>query len=667
MIGIKLVVQSSTCSLVWGARGFASAVSTAAKAKPIVVLKVGGAVVSKELPHLVKAVGALKAKNLQPVVVHGGGPQLNTALAEAKIEPKYHKGMRITDKATLDIAVDIFGQENDKIVKGLESAGIAAKPLKTGVLEADFLNFDIWKHVGKVKGVHKEGILKAMNEEHVPVVSSLAFLNGDESAMLNVNADTAACQTALALKPKELIFVNTTGGLKIDGVCVPEICVYKDSDKHLLNPTVMHGTRLKIVEISDLLCKEPVCSSVSLLGTKDLVRHIDQMDSKSYDYIEGSTRFYRSMEFQEDMRMKHAAGLKTVGIVGARGYVGKELISMIVNHPMLELACVSSRQLQGTPIKDSLEFIDGKSPTIDKNENINMMRVDPKLADAKLSDMPFVNISPDDIVERYGDVDCWVLALPNNLSKPFVDKIVSSEIEKMPIIVDLSADNRFDDSWTYGFPERYRESIKRAKKISNPGCYATGAQVSLLPLIDIVQSKQNPLAEKIKDIKTPHVFGVSGYSGAGTSPSPNNDPENLKNNLLPYKLVDHIHENEVTRQLGRNIYFTPHVASHFRGISITTSVPYEGADDLTSEDIYNLYASYYVHEPLVDVIQNIPFVKQNANEHHVTIGGFAVDSKKKRIVVTVTLDNLLKGAATQAMQNINIALGFKDELMGIPQ
>src|SRR5690606_38726852 len=116
------------------------------------------------------------------------------------------------------------------------------------------------------------------------------------------------------------------------------------------------------------------------------------------------------------------------------------------------------------------------------------------------------------------------------------------------VIVDLSADFRFDDKWTYGLPELVpRENIAKATRISNPGCYATAAQLAIAPLVPYLGGQ-------------PTVFGVSGYSGAGTKPSPKNDVKQLTDNLIPYSLTDHIHEREISAQLGVEVAFIPYVA-----------------------------------------------------------------------------------------------------------
>ncbi len=150
-----------------------------------------------------------------------------------------------------------------------------------------------------------------------------------------------------------------------------------------------------------------------------------------------------------------------------------------------------------------------------------------------------------------------MLALPNGKAAPFVAAIDTKAPDT--VAIDLSADYRFDDGWYYGLPELTRGRYDGQRRISNPGCYATAMQLAIAPMLDTVQGPVQ-------------CFGVSGYSGAGTSPSDKNDPDKLRDNLIPYALTGHVHEREVTRQLGHAIEFMPHVAPHFRGLTITANL-----------------------------------------------------------------------------------------------
>ena len=311
---------------------------------------------------------------------------------------------------------------------------------------------------------------------------------------------------------------------------------------------------------------------------------------------------------------------KTLGIVGARGHTGAELIRLVDAHPGLELAFVSSRELAGHRLADH--------------------------NDAYRGELRYENVSHAQVAAKGADV--VVLALPNGKSAEIVAAIDAAAPQTL--VVDLSADHRFDPAWYYGLPEITRGRYTGQKRISNPGCYATAMQLAIWPMLEYLAGP-------------PQCFGVSGYSGAGTTPSDKNNVELLRDNLMPYALADHMHEREVSAQLRVPVEFMPHVAPHFRGITLTANLWLR--EPVTVDWVRARYEQRYAGEPLVDVVEPAPWVSRIAGRHGVEIGGFTVAPGGKRLVVVATLDNLLKGAATQAMQNINIALGF-DELASIP-
>ncbi|HEX6613424.1 MAG TPA: N-acetyl-gamma-glutamyl-phosphate reductase [Rhodanobacteraceae bacterium] len=312
--------------------------------------------------------------------------------------------------------------------------------------------------------------------------------------------------------------------------------------------------------------------------------------------------------------------MKRIGIIGARGHTGTELIALIARHPQLELAFVSSRELAGQRVADQVSAFSG---------GLRYEALDPEQMASK-------------------GAEAVILALPNGKSEPFVQALEASASKT--IILDLSADHRFDGGWYYGLPELTRGYYRGERRISNPGCYATAMQLAIAPMRELLAGP-------------PQCFGVSGYSGAGTTPSDRNDPEKLRDNLMPYSLVGHVHEREVSAQLGVPVEFIPHVAPHFRGITMTVNLWLR--EPLNAESLKGYYVSRYAGEPLIRIVDEPPWVSRIAGEHGVEIGGFAVAPGGKRAVVVATLDNLLKGAATQAMQNVNGALGF-DEFAGIP-
>lgn len=309
--------------------------------------------------------------------------------------------------------------------------------------------------------------------------------------------------------------------------------------------------------------------------------------------------------------------IKTINLIGGRGYTGSELLGLIAAHPVMDLGVASSRSEAGLKLNSVCKAWpdDGRMFT--------------RLEPAGVARFP---------------ADAWVLALPNNFAGEWVDAIVSEFPES--VILDLSADYRFDPAWTYGLPERFRDRVSAAKLISNPGCYATGSQLGLLPLKEHL-------------VEAPAIFGVSGFSGAGKTPSRKNDPEVLRDNLVPYALSGHVHEKEISYQLGANVRFMPHVAAFFRGISLTISFRLD--HETSAGQLEKAFRQYYEGEPRIKVSDGIPEVRQVQGTADVHIGGFAVDQRdRSQACLVVVLDNLLKGAASQAMQNLNLALGLTE-------
>ncbi|KAJ7262941.1 acetylglutamate kinase ARG6 [Mycena rebaudengoi] len=343
--------------------------------------------------------------------------------------------------------------------------------------------------------------------------------------------------------------------------------------------------------------------------------------------------------------------IKRLGLIGARGYTGQALTTLLSDHPHLELTHVSSRQLAGYPLPSYT-----KAP------------------------VTYTNLSTADVeeMEKTGAVDAWVMALPNGVCKPFVDAVDRGAAARAgggdtgSVVVDLSADFRFEQGWTYGLPELYgRSAIRASKRISNPGCYATSAQMLIAPLMGHVRPGAWPT-----------VFGLSGYSGAGTvtatdpdgrpTSAPKVSPESLAGGIRPYALTGHIHEREAGYHLARlmaepgsamKVAFVPAVAPWFSGIISTASIPLKGT--LKAREVAQLFEEKYAGEKLVRIRKEVPGLQDIENKHTWTVGGFQVSSEGDRVVIVGGLDNLLKGAATQCLQNLNLALGY-DEYAGIP-
>ena len=304
-------------------------------------------------------------------------------------------------------------------------------------------------------------------------------------------------------------------------------------------------------------------------------------------------------------------------VVGARGFTGAELLRLLAQHPRFGVEIVTSTQAAGKRVSEVIEGLD--------------------------LDVRFT--APDVEALAKSELDVVFLGLPNGEAAPWAKALEGSKA----VVVDLSADHRFDDRWVYGQPERHREKIKTAKRIANPGCYATAVQLAIDPIRTIAHHFV--------------AFGVSGYSGAGSTPSPKNDPELLRDNLLPYALVDHTHERELRRELATDVRFTPHVAPFFRGITVTVS--FSLLQLANREAIWEAYQERYRGEPLIRLSSEPPLGRDVAGSHEVRIGGLSLGEDGLHGAVVATIDNLLGGAATQALRNANLATG-QGELTGVP-
>ncbi|WP_154222607.1 N-acetyl-gamma-glutamyl-phosphate reductase [Marinicella rhabdoformis] len=311
-----------------------------------------------------------------------------------------------------------------------------------------------------------------------------------------------------------------------------------------------------------------------------------------------------------------------VGIIGARGYVGKELIELIDVHPNAQLTFAGSRAFSGQKVKHHVsQFSD---------------------EDLQYQDIPFTELADHNL-------DVLFLALPNGIAIKL--HTMWQSMSQKTVVIDLSADFRFHGDWVYGQPETQNDLIQTARLIANPGCYATAVQLGIIPLLPYLK-------------EVPTAFGVSGYSGAGTTASDKNDPNRLKDNLLAYQATGHIHEQEVSHVLSQQIRFMPHVASHFRGIHVTLSGRLKHS--MTDGELQNLFEQEYQNDALISIQSAPPELQQIAGKHHVVIGGFDCSQQEPgHFVLNVCLDNLLKGAATQAIQNMNLATTQKTQHINI--
>jgi len=323
-----------------------------------------------------------------------------------------------------------------------------------------------------------------------------------------------------------------------------------------------------------------------------------------------------------------------VGIIGASGYTGGELLRFLKNHSEVDVTAATSRKHAGIPIK----------------------RVHPHLQDLRLN---FTDVSPSEI-----EADLVFTATPHGASMRIVPELVERGIR----VIDLSGDYRFDDIETYekwygfkhenpldavyGLPEVYREEIKKANLVANPGCFPTGSILAGLPLVD----------EKLVDIM---IFdSKTGVSGAGIKPTEVTHYPNISDNVIPYAVTTHRHGPEINQEINKNwpvkVSFTPHLVPVIRGILTTVHTFLK--EDLTSADIKDIYESFYQDEPFLRVMDagEIPRLSAVRGSNYCHVGCFEID-ENGRIVIISAIDNLVKGASGQAIQNMNIMYGFNEK------
>ncbi len=324
-----------------------------------------------------------------------------------------------------------------------------------------------------------------------------------------------------------------------------------------------------------------------------------------------------------------------VAIIGASGYTGGELLRFLEAHQEVEVVAATSRQYADTPVR----------------------KVHPHLQDVKLN---FENKAPGDL-----DVDLVFTATPHGASM----KIVPEIIEKGIKVVDLSGDYRFDnidiyEKWyslkhekpldaVYGLPEMYREEIKKANLVANPGCYPTGAILASIPLVN-----DGLVDTIIADSK-------SGVSGAGINPTPATHYPNISDNIVPYAVTTHRHMPEIQEKLQKlgdvRVSFTPHLVPVIRGI--LTTIHCFPKEQVSQEEIFKSYQEHYADETFVRVLDmgEIPRLSAVRGSNFCHIGCFEVD-ENGRLVVVSAIDNMVKGASGAAVANMNLMCGFPETM-----
>jgi N-acetyl-gamma-glutamyl-phosphate reductase len=312
----------------------------------------------------------------------------------------------------------------------------------------------------------------------------------------------------------------------------------------------------------------------------------------------------------------------TAGIVGAAGYTGGELVRILLQHPNVILRFAYSRSQTGKPIHSVHKDL---------------------LGDTSLHFTDQVDTN----------VDVLFLALPHGETKPFLEQhAISSDT----IIIDLSNDFRLAadaGDFVYGLPELQRDKIIKASRIANPGCFATAIQLGLLPL-----AAAGLLNEDV------HISAITGSTGAGVSLSATSHFSWRNNNLSVYKAFDHQHLGEIGENILRlqpsfdqHIHFIPYRGDFTRGIIATMYTPFSGA----TKEAQSLFQSYYESHPFTIVSEENIDLKMVVNTNKCVLYPTV---KNGQLMIISIIDNLLKGASGQAVQNLNIIKGW-DERAGL--
>lgn len=321
----------------------------------------------------------------------------------------------------------------------------------------------------------------------------------------------------------------------------------------------------------------------------------------------------------------------SVGIVGGAGYTGGELLRILINHPNVAISFVNSKSNAGNLIS---------------NVHTDL------LGDTNLT-------FSEDI---HDDIDVLFLCVGHGDAKKFLD---TGPVLKEVRIIDLSQDYRLhtnnhrptfnDQPFIYGLPELNKEAIATAHNIANPGCFATALQLGLLPLAN---------SALLNDIYT---TGITGSTGAGQSPSATTHFSWRANNISAYKTLTHQHLKEVTQSLQQlqpsffsspsgagGLYFVPWRGDFAKGIYISSTIDCA----LSLEEVNMLYKDFYADAPFTFVSDTMIDLKQVVNTNKCLIH---IEKEGSKMVVHSTIDNLIKGASGQAVQNMNLMFGLSEE------
>ncbi|OHE22449.1 MAG: N-acetyl-gamma-glutamyl-phosphate reductase [Syntrophus sp. GWC2_56_31] len=336
-----------------------------------------------------------------------------------------------------------------------------------------------------------------------------------------------------------------------------------------------------------------------------------------------------------------------VGIYGGSGYTGEELLRLLVCHPGVKVVSVTSRRFAGVPVAEVYPVFSG------------------------LTDLVYTDSSPESVADL---TDIVFMALPHGVSMEFVPLFFRAGRK----VIDLSADFRIRtvatyEAWygrhkfpevleaaVYGLPELYRESIRNTRLVANPGCYPTSIILGLAP---VLRSGWIDTDSVIADSK-------SGVSGAGRDPQIASLYCEVAGGFKAYKVGGHRHTPEIEQELSvlakreMKISFTPHLLPVKRGILSTIYANL--IKDVTAEEATALYQTFYREESFVRICRSgqFPNLSSVVGSNFCDIG-VTVDKRTGRVIIVSAIDNLIKGASGQAIQNMNVMCGLKEET-GLP-
>jgi len=330
-----------------------------------------------------------------------------------------------------------------------------------------------------------------------------------------------------------------------------------------------------------------------------------------------------------------------VGVMGATGYAGSEVLRLAASHPDLDVVVASGSSSVGKRVAEHTPALAAAYPTL-------MVESSERVLD--------------------GDLDVVFLALPHGESQAFVPRLLERGVQ----VVDLGADFRLRDAeeyarWyghehkakgllvdaVYGLVERHRDELRSATLIAVPGCYPTASALALGPFCD------HGLVERENIV----VNALSGASGAGRATNDRLHFSRLAGNAEAYGLLTHRHTPEMQQEIGATLLFTPHLVPVSRGM-LVSAYARVASTSFTTTDALNLLRSTYAEDPFVVVVDDAPTLKDPLGSNLCFVSA-RVDERTGWLLAMSSLDNLTKGAAGQAVQAWNVATG-RDETLGLP-